>query len=379
MSPPGGTHKEVRSSNLELFRVIVMLLIVAHHYVANSGLMDLIYESPTSINAIFLLLFGAWGKTGINCFALITGYFMCKSQITLKKYVKLLLEIYLYRVLIYLCFLLTGYESFSLKGLLKLIAPFTSIESNFTGCYLLFYLFIPFLNILLRNLTQRKHLLLIILCLVVYTVFGGLDGLSVFKLEMNYVSWFIVLYFIGAYIQMYPQKLFCNRKFWGSATAISVLFSIASVLVCAWLGQRLNHPKLAYFFVSDSNKILALTNGVCAFLFFNNLKLGHSKLINVLGGSTFGVLLIHAGSWTMIQWLWKDFLQNTTMFGSSFLIVHALLCTVGVYTVATIIDMLRIRFIEKPIFRFWDKHYANFSKWYHKKEKGILSKLQIEE
>ena len=31
--------KTVRNSNLELYRIIVMLAIVAHHYVVNSGLM----------------------------------------------------------------------------------------------------------------------------------------------------------------------------------------------------------------------------------------------------------------------------------------------------------------------------------------------------
>ena len=33
---------KVRDSNLELFRIITMLLIVAHHYVVNSGLMEVI-------------------------------------------------------------------------------------------------------------------------------------------------------------------------------------------------------------------------------------------------------------------------------------------------------------------------------------------------
>ena len=32
----------VRSSNIELFRILSMLMIVAHHYVVNSGLLDCI-------------------------------------------------------------------------------------------------------------------------------------------------------------------------------------------------------------------------------------------------------------------------------------------------------------------------------------------------
>ena len=77
--------KTTRTSNLELFRIITMLMIVAHHYVVNSGLTQLIYADLSSGKSMFLLLFGAWGKTGINCFVLITGYFMCKSKITFKK------------------------------------------------------------------------------------------------------------------------------------------------------------------------------------------------------------------------------------------------------------------------------------------------------
>lgn len=86
--------KKERSSNLELYRVIVMLLIVAHHYVVNSGLFQLMESSTLSGHSLFLYLFGMWGKTGINCFVLITGYFMCKSDISINKFFKLFLEVF---------------------------------------------------------------------------------------------------------------------------------------------------------------------------------------------------------------------------------------------------------------------------------------------
>ena len=96
--PEKGSSKgvgKVRNSNLELFRIMTMLLIVAHHYVVNSGLAAVggpIYADPTNPRSLFLLLLGAGGKIGINCFVLITGYFMCQSSITPKKFVKLLGE-----------------------------------------------------------------------------------------------------------------------------------------------------------------------------------------------------------------------------------------------------------------------------------------------
>ena len=87
-----------------------MLLIIAHHYVDNSPLLEIIRENPSSKESIFLWLFGMWGETGINCFLMITGYFMCCQNITLRKFLKLFLEVLFYNVLIYCIFVLFGYQ-----------------------------------------------------------------------------------------------------------------------------------------------------------------------------------------------------------------------------------------------------------------------------
>ena len=207
-----------RESNLELYRIIIMLLIVAHHYVVNSGLMDLMYENPLSDKSIFLFLFGMWGKTGINCFVLITGYFMCTSTISLGKFLKLMLELLFYNIVIYACFLLSGYESFSIVGCLKSLLPIPSVSDGFTSCFLLFYLFIPFLNILIRNMTEKQHLLLIGLLLFVYTI---LAQIPMIKVTMNYITWFIVLYFIASWIRLYPRKIFSSKKIIGGGISLN--------------------------------------------------------------------------------------------------------------------------------------------------------------
>lgn len=45
-------HPGKRDSNLELYRVVVMLAIVAHHYVVNSGLTEQMYKHPVSNSAL---------------------------------------------------------------------------------------------------------------------------------------------------------------------------------------------------------------------------------------------------------------------------------------------------------------------------------------
>ena len=122
----------------------------------NSGVLDMMYEHPLSANSVFLFLFGAWGKTGINCFMLITGYFMCKSNITLKKYVKLISEVLFYNIVISLLFLVFGIGS--IKDVLEGLLIVRNVNSgNFIACFLVFYLFIPFHNILLQNINENQH------------------------------------------------------------------------------------------------------------------------------------------------------------------------------------------------------------------------------
>lgn len=319
-----------------------MLVIVAHHYVVNSGLIQLVSESPAlKANDIFLLLFGWGGKTAINGFVLITGYFMCTSNITWKKFGKLLGERYFYAVIFFLVFWLTGYSAFSWKGFLQMLFPFFSVTTNFTTCFLLFYLFIPFLNKLLHTLNEKEHFILMGLCIFIYTV---LPSFALASVSFNYVTWFCILYIIAAYLRLYPKKFFHNTKLWGTLSVLSICLSWGSVLTFTWLGRIIGREgiTISYFFISDSNKILALLTGICCFMFFRNLHIKQSKVINTISASTFGVLLIHANSDTMRQWLWRDTLKNTTYYNSPMLAVHAIGSVLGVYMVCTGIDMVRI-------------------------------------
>lgn len=249
-----------------------MLVIVAHHYVVNSGLLECIdAQTKLQLKDYFSLLFGWGGKTGINCFVLITGYFMCTSHITKQKFCKLLGEYYFYTIGIWAVFLLTGYEAFSVKDLLQVLFPFFSVSNGFTSCFLLFYLLIPFLNKMIHALTQQEHFLLMMWCLCVYVV---LPSFAKAEVTFNYVTWFSILYIIAAYLRLYPQSWFESSRITGMIALVCLILSWWSVVILAWLSRLAEKGIwLSYFFVSDSNKVLALATGGSLFLFFRSLKL----------------------------------------------------------------------------------------------------------
>lgn len=336
-----------RNSNLELYRIIVMLLIVAHHYVVNSGLMSVMKEEPLHIQSIFLYLFGMWGKTGINCFVMITGYFMCKSHISLRKFMKLLLEVYFYNVVITGIFLLTGYARPSFSTVFYALVPIQSFGVNFVACFVVFYLLIPFLNLLIQTMNSKLHLRLILLCLLVYCMIA----IPKITLGVNYVSWFVVLYFIASYIRLYGFPIKISNRNWGWLTLLSILISMASVVFMAWLSTVFVNKNIPVFwFVADSNHIMALVTALCSFMFFKDLNIRYSKVINLIGASTFGVLLIHANSDIMRQWLWQDILNNVGQYGTNTMVLHAILSVIAIFVICILVDMLRMRFVEKPLF-----------------------------
>lgn len=341
-----------RDSSIELLRIVTMLVIVAHHYVVNSGIIsEITLENALQFNSLFCLIFGWGGKTGINCFVFITGYFMCKSDISLKKFLKLVLEIEFYNIIIYLIFLLSEYSSFSVKELIKTVVPIYGLGTEFTPSYLVFFMFIPFLNLLVNSMNEKQHIKFISLCIFTDTV---LQTFLRCPAAFTYVGWFMTLYMISSYIRLYPKNIFDSRKMWGTAFIGSIFISWCSVIAGAWVYSKYNKA-IYYYFVSNSNKVLALVTAFCAFMFFKNLNLGHIKNINKIAASAFGVLMIHANSDTMRQWLWKDTLNNVNAYHSNYLLPHAFGSVIAVYIICSLIDMLRIRFLEKPFFKWYDK------------------------
>ena len=243
-------------------------------------------------------------------------------------------------------FWITGYAPFSAKKLLLMLLPTTSVATNFTGCYLLFYLTIPFLNILLNNIDTKQHRLLVGLCMLIYVVFGTFRW--ILTLNMNYVSWFIVIYFVASYIRLRPEKVWDNKKLWNWLLLGLAVIDIASVIGCFYISLHGGANK-TYYFVSDSNTFLALATGIAAFMVFRNLDLKYSRTINWFASSTFGVLCIHANSDTMRQWMWKDFLNNVRYYNSPWIYVHAVMSVIGVFIVCVLIDKVRIKLFEKPL------------------------------
>lgn len=328
-----------------------MILIIAHHYVVNSGIQELYDFSDINGNMLFLQFFGFAGKIGINCFLLITGYFMCQQKVRLVKFLKLYLEIKFYKLVFYLIFLAIGLETLNLESFISNVfnLAFNQGSSSFTAVFIGLFLLSPFINLGIKNLNERQLVTLISVLLILHTVSS-----TFFFASTENLGWYITVYLIGSYIRLYHKTFFEKRMLWPLLTLGFIILAWISIGVVDLIGPMVGFETF-YHMVIGSDKLLAIAIAITLFFCFKNLKLGYHKFVNTLATTTFGVLLIHADSDAMRTFLWKMVFRVPEQYWKPLpdLIFHAICTVLIVYVICVIIDLMRICLFEKPFFCWW--------------------------
>ena len=274
----------------------------------------------------------------INVFLLITGYFMCRQEFKWKKVIGLYCLIKFYSLTIYLIFLLSGYEAFTLKECYKTVFNVSfEFGKGFVSSFIGLYFLVPFINKFISVLDENAFEKMLLILFVMFM------GISTFLLNTSfeYIGWYVMVYLTGAYIRLYPPAILKNKKIMAIASAVLLLLSWCSVAFIFFVSLKVKRVLPYYWFVNDSNKILAFLPAVALFCLFKELRLGHSRIINAFASCTLSVLLIHASSDTMRRWLWQDVLKNTTAFEESWFAIHAVVSTLCVYFACVLIDLIR--------------------------------------
>lgn len=192
------TREGKHNYGVDLLRIVAMLMIIAHHFSLHSG----ISYDAVSNNGIVMSVMALGGKTGVNIFVLITGYYST-GKIRKGKVANLFGCATFYSLLLTLVAAAVGSVAFGKKILLKACFPLL-LGNNywFVVTYLELYIMIPILNKVVQALDAGiyKKYLLCFTCLlcIIPTVVGRFIQVNDFG--YNSLVWFVYLYFLGAYL-----------------------------------------------------------------------------------------------------------------------------------------------------------------------------------
>lgn len=333
-----------REANFELLRIIAMLMIVMLHLLGNGH--GNVMEKTTMFSAAFNMTWflEAACTVAVNCYVLLSGHFLLESQFSWKKVLHLVIEVWFYTLVFFGLSVALGWQSFSLRSLLTAITPITGRMYWFVSVYIGMYILSPFLNILIKKLTQiqLRSLILITVALFgvlptvlpVYDTFssGGGTGLA----------WFCTLYFVAAYIRLYGLehigKLQMTKWKWLIGyVSLTVLIWLSKLLISAVTMKVIGHTAGTSIFYQYETPLCFLS-ALCLFMFFKEMKLEGGWIVK-LSALTFGVYIIHENPFIKAK-MWQA--VSPSVDGNVLLLLLTLIAIViGIYGVCSVIEWIR--------------------------------------
>lgn len=365
-----------RKSNIELLRIIAMILIISHHLAVHGFhiLHPDIYNSLDTTNKVFIDLLMPGGAVGVGIFFIICGYFKINDdRISFKK---VLFEAVFYGLLIILIYIILKLCNVpypnepkinNIKQLLVvLVDPATSNTWWFLTSYIFLILLSPLINKVFSRIDLKGY---IILFLLFYLLIFSLELI----MDTKYISITkgILFYLIGGFIFRFlntENKLIIKR-------IISLIIFISCWLLISYMYYNAYNKSMSFetvdleilyrdstYFLQDG--VLVVLASISLFIFFLTFNF-KNKIINIVAKTTFGIYLLH-DNYIIRNVLWNLLITNEKI-NAMPVILYSFILIISIFVIGMIIDLIRLLFIEnkymelinKIIDSFKNKHYKN--------------------
>lgn len=325
-----------RNISIDLLRIVLMFLIIVGHIFAHTH----IRTTLPLFSGKWLFTWGLQALTvcAVNCFILITGYFMSSRTFKSSHVLKLWFKTFIYSMLVGNLFWILKLAPFSVKGFIGNVFPVLSQVWWFISCYILLYFLAPFINAGLNSLTKKQFNCLMLLnvivfyCLPIFAMFFIPFDLT----EGMGIIGFVTLYITGAYLA--KSNFNISLKWCFIWLIINNAVILISKILLTLITQKYNiEAGTALFY--HNNTIFEIFNAVLLFLIFKQIKITNlSKIIMFFSSSVFAVYLIHEQP-LMRNLLWqtglKQVLLDCSMLSYIGLIVSI---PIGIFLSSVLID-----------------------------------------
>lgn len=336
--------KKERHSNFEVLRIISMCgIIVLHYFNSSYGGMIQNAQFP-GFPWIFSNFIDGFCIPLVNCFVIISGFFLVNNYIfSLRKAFELLCITAFYGIIAFFIGIAFGNSEFTLYNLFVSIFPFFAGYRWFVESYLILILFSPFINIVLNSLNKSNFRILLIIQISIFSVWYSI-GFSAPLLDDGYgIINYITLYLIGAYLRLFVfEKIKCQRRIKWKYLSIYILVSILTFVL-----SYFTNP-FGYAFITNIIAAMAI------FVFFCSIDIGSKRVINKIGNSAFDVYFIHSDINTSNLLIGK-LLKGHLFINSPLMAVHMIFTVVIIWMIGYFACILRTKFFKVSIEKILDK------------------------
>ena len=338
-----------RNANLDLLRILSMVMVVILHTLGFGGLIEKALV-PGTFNYYVCNIVYAFSFVAVNCFVVNSGYFLCTSGFKLKRLVQIWGVALFFSIAVYLVLVGIGACSFSTGEFLRTIMVMTTKRYWFVTAYLLLYMTFPFLNYAIKAMDQKAHLTCCIAMLAIFSVLSNVVFITDFSGISGGYSflWFCILYITAAYFRLYVPERIKHQKMMLPGYCIAAFVICLERFVAYYITPLIfGEVHLTSLFYSY-NSVFVVAATLCLFQFFRGIDLKEGKIskgIVRIAPLTFTVYLIHDHE-TFRAVLW-DWLNPAAYHDKIWLIGYVLACIVLIFTVCCIVEWLRGMLVRK--------------------------------
>ena len=337
-------HTE-RNVSLDLLRVLCMFLIVLGHVLFHGKVLDAL--PANSANYFIISILRTVLSVHVNCFVLISGYFLCMREFQLKRAILIWGQAFFWSIGLYIVLYFCGAVDLDLKSLIKACFPITQQRYWFITTYVLMYSLVPLLNAAIRAMSQKTHAIFLSGFFAMYIALQNLVFWEKFSSTNSYDPlFFAFLYLFAAYFRLYPAKRTHIMYLWGYLLAC--LFAAAWKIGITWIMLKTMGEVRGDNLFLSYNSITMVIGSACLFRFFEGLNITDGKLqgaILRLSPLTLGIYLIHEQP-EVRRFIWQDLLRPMDFVNSPFLVLIVIGMAVAVFLVCAMIEYLRHKAFE---------------------------------
>jgi hypothetical protein len=274
-----------RDSNIELLRIVSMVLVlITHACYVSLGPPTQADITASYSSSIMRSLSESLSDVGVNTFILISGWFGIRSRLI--RFVEFIFQILFIEVVLYSLMKVFGMtETIGIDGWIELLF-FRYGTYWFIKAYIVLYVFAPILNAFVDNCSRKQLQYFLISFYVVQTIYGFFINIGWFSSGYSPIS-FMGLYLLARYMRLYP----CWFTKFKKSIDISLYLLVSLITSLCSLSMVYFFGKVGTVLFQNSCPLMIISS-VYFFLYFTKISF-QNNYVNWVSASCFAAYLVH--------------------------------------------------------------------------------------